>query len=490
MQASNMAKTNLKQVQTLQQKLSQQNIQLFKMIEMNILQFDEKVKEELDINPALEDIENSKLENRTVSIDQHFSVNPSAHNSISLDNTSSDNVYSRESHRFNEYGNSEEEKELFIPIKDNETLIGNLNNQLIYLDINEEQRIIGEFIIGSLDDDGYLRRTTESIVDDLSFRQNYYTTSKAVDEVIEIVQELDPAGIAARNLQECLSIQLKRKKFTKLVDDAFTVVSNYFEDYTRKNYDRILKKLKISMEEFDEIKKIIQSLNPSPGIQTESAIGKFIIPDFFVYRNDNKLELELHSYNKPNLTINKEFVAMLTKIKAEKKKSKSEQEAQAYISDKLNSASQFISLIKERQETMVIIMNCIMEIQEDFFLTGDESLLKPMGLKDIAEKINFDISTVSRVTSSKYVQTEFDIIGLRFLFSERLYSMNGEEVSNRKIMKCIEELINNEDKTQPYSDDDLTKLLEKEGYKIARRTVAKYRENLKLASKHQRKVSI
>lgn len=485
-----MAKTNLKQVQTLQQKLSQQNIQLFKMIEMNILQFDEKVKEELDINPALEDIEDSKLENRTVSIDQHFSVNPSAHNSISLDNTSSDNVYSRESHRFNEYGNSEEEKELFIPIKDNETLIGNLNNQLIYLDINEEQRIIGEFIIGSLDDDGYLRRTTESIVDDLSFRQNYYTTSKAVDEVIEIVQELDPAGIAARNLQECLSIQLKRKKFTKLVDDAFTVVSNYFEDYTRKNYDRILKKLKISMEEFDEIKKIIQSLNPSPGIQTESAIGKFIIPDFFVYRNDNKLELELHSYNKPNLTINKEFVAMLTKIKAEKKKSKSEQEAQAYISDKLNSASQFISLIKERQETMVIIMNCIMEIQEDFFLTGDESLLKPMGLKDIAEKINFDISTVSRVTSSKYVQTEFGIIGLRFLFSERLYSMNGEEVSNRKIMKCIEELINNEDKTQPYSDDDLTKLLEKEGYKIARRTVAKYRENLKLASKHQRKVSI
>lgn len=482
-----MAKNSIRQVQKLQQKLSQQNIQLFKMMEMNLLQFDEKVKEELDMNPALEDIEHSSQDSKTLSLDQQFSNNTNNLHSTSSNNSSSNLDYTQDSQKYYGQGENDEDKELFIPIKDNETLLSNLNNQLTYIDLTEEQRVIGEFIIGSIDDDGYLRRTIESIVDDLSFRQNYYTTSQAVEEVLEIVQDLDPAGIGARNMQECLIIQLRRKKFTKTVNSALNIVTDFFDDYTKKNYDRILRKLKINEEEFAEVKKIIQNLNPTPGVTSEESMGKFIVPDFFIYRNDSKLELELHSYNKPNLVISQDFVDMLLKIKAEKKKTKSEQEAQEYVADKINKANQFITLIKERQETMVIIMKTIMNIQKEFFLTGEESELKPMTLKNIAEIIHFDISTVSRVTSNKYVQTEFGIISLKFLFSEGLIGSDGEEVSNRKIMKTIKDLVQEEDIQNPYSDEELTLLLEKMGYLVARRTVAKYRENLKIPAKHHRK---
>ena len=484
-----MAKNSIRQVQKLQQKLSQQNIQLFKMMEMNLLQFDEKVKEEMDVNPALEDIEHSNQDNKTLSLDQNFLISETSMNSTSLSNSSSNTDYALDSKKYYSHGNNEEDKELFIPIRDNETLLGNLNNQLTYIDLTDEQRIIGEFIVGSIDDDGYLRRTVDSIVDDLSFRQNYYTTAEAVEEVLEIVQDLDPAGIGARSMQECLIIQLRRKKFTKTVNAALNIVTDYFDDFIKKNYDKILRKLKITDEEFLAAKKIIQNLNPSPGIILDDTLGKFIVPDFFIYRNDHKLELELHSYNKPNLVISKDFVDMLLKIKAEKKKTKSEQEAQEYVADKINKANQFITLIKERQETMVIIMKTIMDIQKDFFLSGEESELKPMTLKNIAEIINFDISTVSRVTSNKYVQTEFGIFSLKFLFSEGLIGTGGEEVSNRKIMKTIKDMIEEEDIHNPYSDDELTVLLEQKGYLVARRTVAKYRENLKIPAKHHRKQS-
>lgn len=484
-----MAKSSIKQVQKLQQKLSQQNIQLFKMIEMNLLQFDEKVKEELDVNPALENLEQLTLQEQPISLDQAFSTPSLKSNQLGEEQSYTGLGNSKDASNAYGYSNEDEDRELFIPIRDGETMISNLNNQLSYLGLSEEQYLIGEFIIGSIDDDGYLRRTIESIVDDLSFRQNFYTTKESVEEVLEIIQDLDPPGIAARNLQECLILQLRRKKYTKTIQHALTVITNYFEDYSKKNYERILRKLKIDAEEFEKIRHEIQGLNPSPGIQSDDLLGKFIIPDFFVYRNDNKLELELHTYNKPNLAINKEFVEMLKKIKSEKKKSKSDQEAQEYVSDKINKANQFISLIKERQETMVIIMNCILDLQQDFFLSGDEADLKPMGLKNIAEITQFDISTISRVTSSKYVQTEFGIIALKFLFSEGLLNAEGQEVSNKKIMKAIEELIAAEDKSKPYSDDDLTQLLEKQGYLIARRTVAKYREKLKISSKHNRKIS-
>ncbi|MFN9651588.1 MAG: hypothetical protein ACK56P_02240 [Chitinophagales bacterium] len=288
-----MAKTTLNQVQSLQQKLSQQNIILFKLMEMNLLQFDEKVKEELDVNPALEDIEQASLETNTFSLDQKFSSNGSinAHSDTEDFRNTNLDYYKENKEYHGASSHDHDDRDLFIPIAENETLIGNLTSQLTYTNLSSDQILIGEFIIGSLDDDGYLRRSIESIVDDLSFRQNFMATHQAVLEVLEIVQDLDPPGIAARNLQECLSIQLKRKKYSKTVDTALTIVSDYFEDYSRKNYDRILKKLKISQEELESIKKITQNLNPRPGIQAEESIGKFIIPDFFVYRNENKLEL-------------------------------------------------------------------------------------------------------------------------------------------------------------------------------------------------------
>jgi RNA polymerase sigma-54 factor len=485
-----MAKNSLKQVQTQQQKLSQQNIKLFKMMELNLLQFDEKIKEELDMNPALEDIDNSASSENIVSFDREFSPQTKSIDSLSLEGNYSNTPGSRES--ADHYGQSHsdiDDSEWYIPAEDNETLLANLNNQLTYLNLSSDQMIIGEFIIGSLDDDGYLRRSMESIMDDLSFRQNFYTSKEAVAEVLEFVQDLDPPGIAARNLQECLSIQLRKKKYTVLVDHALTIVNDYFEDYTKKNYDRIFKKLKLTEIEFQAVKTIIQNLNPLPGQDKDNTLGKFIIPDFFVYRNEKKLELELHSYNKPNLVINKEFVNMLKKIKAEKKKSKAEQDAQDYVADKINKANQFLSLIKERQETMVIIMETILTKQREFFLTGEESNLKPMTLKNIADVVFFDVSTISRVTSTKYVQTEFGIFSLKKLFTEGIMNAGGEEVSNRKIMKTIEDLIEDENKSNPFSDDDITIELEKMGYKIARRTVAKYRENLKIPPKHARKLN-
>jgi RNA polymerase sigma-54 factor len=485
-----MAKNSLKQVQTQQQKLSQQNIQLFKMMELNLLQFDEKIKEELDMNPALEDIDNSISPENIVSFDREFSSQTKPLDSLSQEGSYSNTKGTRDS--ADHYGQSHsdpDDTEWYIPAEDNETLMSNLTNQLIYINLSPDQMVIGEFIIGSLDDDGYLRRSMESIVDDLSFRQNFYTSKEAVAEVLDFIQDLDPPGIASRNLQECLSIQLRRKKYTPAVDHALTIVNDYFDDYTKKNYERIFKKLKLDEKEFLEVKTIIQKLNPLPGQQKEDTLGKFIIPDFFVYRNENKLELELHSYNKPNLVINKEFVDMLKKIKAEKKKSKAEQDAQDYVADKINKANQFISLIKERQETMVIIMETILTKQREFFLTGEESNLKPMTLKNIADVVFFDVSTISRVTSTKYVQTEFGIFSLKRLFTEGLMTADGEEVSNRKIMKSIEDLIENENKSNPYSDDDITIELEKMGYKIARRTAAKYRENLKIPPKHARKIN-
>lgn len=484
-----MAKNAIRQEQVQQQRLSQQNIQLFKLMELNLLQFDQKVKEELDINPALEDLDTTKFQETSSLIEQ---VNPDANFNADKYHLSSNKDdrhqgLEQKDHYRQEY-NDQEDREYFIPVTDTDTLLSSLTQQLNYVNLTDTQQIIGEFIIGSLDNDGYLRRSIESIVDDLSFRQNLYTTPKEVEEVLEYVQDLDPAGIAARSLQECLALQLRRRKYNRLVEAALQIVTEYFDVYIKKQYEKIEKRLNLTKEDLTAIHKIILSLNPKPTEVKEDTIGKFIIPDFFVYRNENKLELELHNYNVPNLAINQDFVEMLKKIKADKKKSKSEQEAQDYIADKIQKASIFLTLIKERQETMIIVMNAILQLQKSFFLSGEEADLKPMTLKNISDITHFDVSTISRITSTKYVQTEFGIYSLKFLFSEGLMTSDGEEVSNRKIMKTIEDLVENEDKNNPFSDDEITQELEKLGFKIARRTAAKYRENLKIPSKHQRKL--
>ncbi len=492
-----MQKNSIKQKQILKQKLSHQNIQLFKMMELNLLQFDQKVKEELEINPAIENI-NANEENMLKSINSSISDAEAKkrenedffnqNNSITISSDVQNYQQTHLSHKENNY-NEEDDRDLYIPIEDNDTFLSNLLNQLKYQPLTDDQKVIGEYIIGSLDDDGYLRRSISNIVDDLSFRQNVITTEAEVKVVLEAIQDLDPAGIAASHLQECLLLQLYRKKYSKTIENTITVIEKMFELYSKKQYNKIIQKLKITEEEFQFINKEILSLNPKPTDKniSENLIGKYVIPDFFIYNNEGKLELELHSYNQPNLAISPEFAEMLKKLKDDEKKSSAEIEAQEYIADKINKATLFISLVKERQETMIIIMNAILDMQKEFFLTGDEAYLKPMALKHIAARTNFDISTVSRVTSSKYIQTEYGILSLKFFFSEGIMGSDGEEVSNKVIMKKLEEIIAEEDKENPFSDDQLTIELKKYGFQIARRTTAKYRENLNISPKHIRK---
>lgn len=488
-----MRKNSLSQQQVLKQKLTFQNIQLFKMMELNMMQFDEKVKEELEVNPALENLDNYdsiKVENAS-----DLSLNSFDSESFVLnknnDSSSEIEVYHNNYENYNsDYTNrDEEDRDIYIPVIDNDTMISNLNNQLQYLDLTENQLLIGEYIIGSIDDDGYIRRELENIVDDLAFRENFNTTIDEIEMILNYIQEFDPPGIGARNLQECLILQLSRKKQTNTIEIAKDILSKDFDLYSKKQFNRIIRKYKLIEDQFNIINKTITSLNPKPTEKsdTNQIIGKYIVPDFMVYRNDSKLELELHAYNQPNLTINTDFVNMLKKIKAEKKKSASEKEAQEYVMDKVNKANQFLSLIKERQETMVIVMNTILELQNDFFFSGLEQDLKPMALKHIAAITHFDISTISRITNSKYVQTEFGVFSLKFFFSESMTTEDGSEVSNRKIMNEIKVMIDNEDKTNPMSDEQITVNLEKLGYKVARRTTAKYRENLNIQPKHLRK---
>lgn len=496
-----MAKNLIKQQQVQRQKLSHQNIQLFKMMELNLLQFDQKVKEELDGNPALENLDHyddskaysldreneHRKEDASVSSDSkddYFHFN----NSVQA----SDDFESYKSQKDYTYSNSDEdEKDFFIPVRDEDSILDNLLNQLKYYPITPKQLVIGEYIIGNLDDDGYLRRDAENISDDLAFRNNISTTNEEIQAVIQLIQDLDPPGIGASTLQECLLLQLYRKKQNKTILRAAEIIEYHFELFSKKQYDKLIKKLKITDVEFEEIKKEILQLNPKPTEKNlnEEVLGRYIIPDFLVYRQDNKLELELHSYNQPNLAISQDFVGMLKKIKEDKKKSKQDKEAHEYIQDKISKANLFISLIKERQETMIIIMNCILQIQSKFFMTGDEAEIKPMTLKNIAELTSFDISTVSRVTSSKFVQTEFGVFSLKFFFSEGLLNDEGEEVSTRRIIKKLEEIVQTEDKSNPFSDDQLTEELKKHGFIIARRTTAKYRENLNIPPKHLRKIS-
>lgn len=484
----------IKQQQVQKQKLSHQNIQLFKMMELNLLQFDQKLKEELDLNPALENISNIESSHEVsldkIAQDAYTSSSENAPIPEHKIDISRMRDHSSSLHNAKYARSEDEDRELFIPVEDNESIIDSLINQLKYTNISEKQLLIGEFIIGNLDDDGYLRRPISSIVDDLSFRQNISTDEAEVNRVLHIIQKLDPAGIAATNLQECLLLQLQKKKSSHITQLARIVVTDYFELFSKKQFERIAKKMKISDEEFELVHREIVALNPRPTEKNpnENALGIYIIPDFVVYREDHKLELELHSYNQPNLSISPDFADMLKRLKEEKKKSKSEKDAMEYISDKINKAHLFISLVKERQETMIIVMSKILQFQRKFFLTGEESDLVPMVLRNIADVTGFDVSTISRVTNSKYVQTEYGIFSLKFFFSEGVANEEGDVISNRSIMKQLEDIVSNEDKSNPLSDDQITAELKKLGMNIARRTTAKYRENLNIPPKHLRKI--
>jgi RNA polymerase sigma-54 factor len=365
-----------------------------------------------------------------------------------------------------------------------------LLEQIQLLPLVNNQYVIADTLIGNLDESGYLNRETEALVDDLAFSVGISVTEEEVLETLELIQELDPAGVGARDLQECLILQINRKQDGKTFrKHAKIILEKYFEEFTKKHYDKIAKKLDITEDELKLAIDEILKLNPKPGGSTRDAAQNFqqIIPDFLLFESDGKLELSLNARNAPDLKVSKEYATMLRNYSEGAKTSKSDKEAMTFVKQKLDSAKWFIDAIKQRQTTLLLTMNAIMEYQREFFLTGDETMLKPMILKDIADIVLMDISTVSRVANSKYVQTNFGMYSLKYFFSESLSTDSGEEVSTREVKKILTNAIEAEDKRKPLPDEKLMELLNEKGYNIARRTVAKYREQLNIPVARLRK---
>jgi len=387
------------------------------------------------------------------------------------------------------YGGDDDEDRKEIPIAVQDSFFESLQNQLDLLALSDKDYLVGQQIIGSLDDDGYLRRPILSLIDDLAFSQNVIAEEAEVETILKLIQDFEPAGIGARGLQECLLIQLRKKdQSNPIINQAIKVVEDYLEEFTKKHYDKIEKQLGVNSEELKDIINEILKLNPKPGDSGASA-GKqlHVIPDFHIMNNDGTLHLTLNGRNAPELRVSRSYQEMFEHYEKAEKTDKKMKEAVQFVKQKLDSAKWFIDAIKQRQQTLLKTMNAIMEYQYDYFLTGDERLLKPMILKDIADKIEMDISTVSRVANSKYVQTEFGTFLLKSFFSEAIQTDSGEEVSNKEVKKILEECIANENKRKPLADEKLTEILKEKGYTIARRTVAKYREAMNIPVARLRK---
>jgi RNA polymerase sigma-54 factor len=497
------------------QRLSPQQIQLMKLLQIPTAQIEQRVKEELEENPALEmnadllegDMEKSVEEmpddllqgsleeEEAIPVDE-FEMSNEELSDYSFDDEGDVADYKTKDDYYPELDNDK-----VIPIRAEQSLHELLMDQLSMLDLADHDYKIAEQIVGSLDDDGYLRRALQSIADDLAFKQSMWVEEKEIEALLLKVQQFDPPGIGARNLQECLLIQLKRKQVElreeSLQDPAseevrklaILVIEKYFEEFTRKHYDKIQKSLHIEETQMKEVLHQIISLNPKPGAETGhmNEADKYIIPDFTVLINNGHLELSLNSRNAPPLIISDDYKLMLKEYERSNKQDKSQKEAVFFIKQKIDSAKWFIEMIQQRQQTLLHTMKSILVHQEAFFMTGDTTKLKPMILKDIAEKTSLDVSTVSRVANSKYVQTEFGTFLLKYFFSESLTTDSGEEVSTKEVKAILEELLESEDKHKPFSDDELTEQLQEKGYNIARRTVAKYREQLNVPVARLRK---
>lgn len=491
----------LTQTQRQELKLSPQQIQLMKLLQLPLIELEQRIKEEMEINPALEEShENDYEDNEPIADDTDNGENDD-YNDDEVDFSKDDEFditdYLQEediddySYKLQTNNYSADDDPYETPIVNEETFQDYLNQQLAYRNLTEKQLQIGEYIIGNLDDNGYLSRPIPNIVDDMLFTMNVATTEEEVAEVLHIVQELDPPGIAARNLQECLLIQLQRlQEENPFVDVklSITIVKDFFEEFTKKHYDKIAKKLEVSNRELKGALDEILKLNPKPADASTSGAKNihYITPDFFVFVHDGKVELSLDGRNTPELHISKTYLKMLDDF-AKSKDSRHMQEATQFVKQKIDAAKWFIDAINQRQNTLYITMKAIVDIQEEYFLTGDETKLKPMILKDVADKVGLDISTISRVANSKYVQTPYGTFLLKFFFSEGITNDEGEEVSTREIKKILKDAVENEDKANPMTDEQLMLVLKEKGYPIARRTVAKYREQLGIPVGRMRK---
>ncbi|TXI85008.1 MAG: RNA polymerase factor sigma-54 [Crocinitomicaceae bacterium] len=474
--------------QKLEQRLSPQQIQLMKLLQVPTMELDQRIKQEIEENPALEEgaeVNEDEYGNDDDFDDDYDSDSDDQDFDISdyIDEEGSDYKTKANNH-------SKDDEERVIPLSGEQSFQEKLTEQLHLLYLDDHQFTIADTLIGNLDESGYLNRELEAIVDDLAFSANVMTDEKEVEQVLMIIQELDPAGVGARDLQECLLLQIRRKQDGDITRyTAKIILEDFFEEFTRKHYDKIAKKLEIEDGDLKEAIDEILKLNPKPGgSMIESAKNyQQIIPDFMITEFEGRLELTLNGRNAPDLKVSREYEMMLRTYAEGAKTSKSDKDALMFVKQKLDGAKWFIDAIKQRQNTLLFTMDAIMNYQKEYFLTGDETNLRPMILKDIAEIVGLDISTISRVANSKYVQTGYGIFALKYFFSESLSTDSGEEVSTREVKKILSEAIEGEQKKKPLTDERLMDLLKEKGYNIARRTVAKYREQLNIPVARLRK---
>jgi RNA polymerase sigma-54 factor len=510
-----MQRLDLKQL--LSQKLSPQQIQFIKLLQIPTAELETRIKEEMEINPALEEGDDEEPErsddedlmgDEDDDFDENEGLDDDFEGEISTDAT--DDLRQEEEVRaeenndldLNDYlqdddiagykmqgdtgGDTEEDREM--PIVGSSTLTDALIDQLGFLDLNDKQQAIGMQLIGSIDADGYIRRDLGAISNDLAFSQNIEASEAEIGEVLHLIQQFDPAGIAARDLQESLLLQLERREQDEATEIAEHIIRDFYEEFTKKHYSKIEAKLNIDEEELKEAINVIVKLNPKPGSSgATSGRAQYIIPDFILTNDNGSLNLSLNSRNAPDLRISRSYAEMFDAYEKSAKTDKKLKETVTFVKQKLDAAKWFIDAIKQRQNTLLRTMEAIIKYQREFFLEGDESKLRPMILKDIAEEIGMDISTVSRVANSKSIQTEFGIYPLKYFFSEGIATDSGEDASSREVKHILKEIIDKESKKKPLSDEKIEQMLNEKGYNIARRTVAKYREQLNIPVARLRK---
>ena len=473
------------QAQQQVQTLSPQQILAVRLLELPTMELEERIHAELLDNPALEEgkeAPDNDTEN-DYNVDENGDPNPESSEDLSLgDYRTEDDI---PDYKLQENNRSKGEIAEEIPFSDTTSFYETLKEQLSMQDLDAHQKELAEYIIGSLDDDGLLRKSNDTLIDELTIYHGISTTPEELEHIINIIQDFDPAGIGARSLQECLLLQIKRKENSPLKQIEYDIIDKYCDDFTRKNKEKIIQRLGISEEQYDAAVAELVKLNPRPGSSLGEAIGKNfqqIIPDFIVEtEDDGTILLSLNNHNIPELRLSREFTEMLDEHTRNKNnQSKESKDAMLFLKQKVDAAQGFINAVKQRQQTLMSTMQAIIDLQRPFFHVGDESLLKPMILKDVAERAKLDISTVSRVSNSKYVQTNFGIYALKFFFSDGYTTEDGEELSIREIKRILKELVNGEDKNKPYTDDELADCLKEKGYPIARRTVAKYRQQLNI----------
>jgi RNA polymerase sigma-54 factor len=478
----------------LSQKLSPQQIQLMKLVQLPTQAFEQRLLEEMNENPALEggtleeEMYDEKDEFDNNDDYDEFEDNDSIDSGeVNIDEYLSDDEIPDYKTQTNNY--SDDDQEIESPLSSQISFHQDLINQLNTFILNDNQRDIAEFLVGSIDDMGYIRRSLQDIVDDMAFTQGIYTDEKAVEKILHIVHELEPSGVGARDLQECLLLQLKHKTPTESVALSIAIIEEQFEAFTKKHYEKLLLKFLVSKEQLKKAIDEIEKLNPKPGgaYTGSSRVTENIVPDFMIRIVEEELELTLNGRNAPDLHISKDYLEMMQTYKDAKDKNNAHKDAVLFIKQKLDSAKWFIDAIKQRQETLFVSMNAIMHFQQEYFLDGDESKLKPMILKDIADMVGLDVSTISRVASSKYVDTPYGTKLIKDFFSEAMTNEQGEEVSTIEIKKIVTNIVAEENKAKPYTDDQIADILKEKGFVIARRTLAKYREQLEIPVARMRK---